>query len=448
MNIHEYQAKSIFGLYDIPTPKGIVATTVKKAVANAVKLGGPVWVVKAQIHAGGRGLGGGVKLAKSLEEVEKLSTEILGMQLITHQTDAKGKKVRKLYIEDGADIKDELYLSVVLDRKLEMPLLMASTQGGMDIETVAEKTPEKIITVPVDPSIGFQGFHGRQLAFGLGITDKVEQKNIISFASKLYKLYMENDAEMIEINPLVKTSSGEFLALDGKMGFDNSALYRQPNIEAMRDLSEEDKDEIEAAKYGLSYVALDGEIGCMVNGAGLAMGTMDTINHMGGTPANFLDVGGSASAETVAKGFEIILKNRKVKAIFVNIFGGIVRCDRIANGIIEATKITKVDVPVIVRLDGTNATEAAEILSKAKIANLIVADDLGDGAKKAVKAAKAPKKAKAKAKPKPKAKPKTKPKTTTKKPVAKKATTTKTTVAKKPAAKKPAVKKTIAKQEK
>jgi succinyl-CoA synthetase beta subunit len=423
MNIHEYQAKSIFAMYDIPTPKGILATTVKKAVANAQKLGGPVWVVKAQIHAGGRGLGGGVKLAKSIEEVEKFATEILGMQLITHQTDAKGKKVKKLYIEDGADIKEELYLSVVLDRTLEMPLIMASTEGGMDIETVAEKTPQKIITIPVDPSIGFQGFHGRKLAFGLGITDKVEQKNIISFASKLYKLYMENDAEMIEINPLVKTSSGEFLALDGKMGFDNSALYRQPKIEAMRDLSEEDKDEIEAAKYGLSYVALDGEIGCMVNGAGLAMGTMDTINHMGGTPANFLDVGGSASAETVAKGFEIILKNKKVKAIFVNIFGGIVRCDRIANGIIEATKITKVDVPVIVRLDGTNSLEASEILSKAKIANLIVADDLGDGAKKAVKAAKAPK-----AKPKRASKTKTTTKkTTTKKPVAKKPTGKKTT---------------------
>ncbi len=437
MNIHEYQAKKLFAKYDVPTPKGLMATTVKKAVENAKKLGGPVWVVKAQIHAGGRGLGGGVKLAKSIDEVEALSNEILGMQLVTHQTTKEGKKVRKLYIEDGADIKDELYLSVVLDRKLEMPLIMASTQGGMDIETVAEKTPEKIITIPVDPSIGFQGFHGRELAFGLGISDKVEQKNIISFASKLYKLYMENDAEMIEINPLVKTSSGEFLALDGKMGFDNSALYRQPQIEAMRDLSEEDKDEIEASKYGLSYVALDGEIGCMVNGAGLAMGTMDTINHMGGTPANFLDVGGSASAETVAKGFEIILKNKKVKAIFVNIFGGIVRCDRIANGIIEATKITKVNVPVIVRLDGTNAKEASEILSQAKISNLIVADDLGDGAKKAVKALTAKK---------PRKKPAAK-KTTTKKPVAKK-TTTKKPVAKKTTPKKTTVKKTTTKKDK
>jgi succinyl-CoA synthetase beta subunit len=388
MNVHEYQAKQIFKKYDIPTPKGILALSVDEAVEAAKELGGPIWVVKAQIHAGGRGLGGGVKLAKSLEEVRELADEILGMTLVTHQTGPEGKLVQKLYIEDGADIKDELYLSVVLDRTLEMPLIMASTEGGMDIETVAEETPEKIITVAVDPTIGFQGFHGRELAFGLGITDKAEQKNIITFAKKLYQLYMDNDAEMIEINPLVKTGSGEFIALDGKMGFDNSALGRQPEIAAMRDLSEEDPDEVEAAKYGLSYVALDGEIGCMVNGAGLAMGTMDTINHMGGTPANFLDVGGSANAETVAKGFEIILKNPNVKAIFVNIFGGIVRCDRIANGILEATKITDVNVPVIVRLDGTNAPEASEILKKANIDNIIVGDDLGDGAMKAVKAAK------------------------------------------------------------
>ncbi len=388
MNIHEYQAKQIFNKYGIPTPKGLLALSVDEAVLNAKELGGPIWVVKAQIHAGGRGLGGGVKLAKSLDEVKQFADEILGMTLVTHQTGPEGKLVKKLYIEDGADIKDELYLSVVLDRKLEMPLIMASTEGGMDIETVAEETPEKIITIPVDPAIGFQGFHGRELAFGLGITDKGEQKNIITFAKKLYQLYMDNDAEMIEINPLVKTGSGEFIALDGKMGFDNSALGRQPDILAMRDLSEEDADEVEASKYGLSYVALDGEIGCMVNGAGLAMGTMDTINYMGGTPANFLDVGGSANAETVAKGFEIILKNPKVKAIFVNIFGGIVRCDRIANGIIEATKITDVNVPVIVRLDGTNAIEASEILKKANIANLIVGNDLGDGAAKAVAAAK------------------------------------------------------------
>ena len=388
MNIHEYQAKQVFAKYGVPVPKGKIANSVEEAVENAKELGGPIWVVKAQIHAGGRGLGGGVKLAKSLDEVKELANEILGMTLVTHQTGPEGKLVQKVYIEDGADIKDELYLSVVLDRAAEMPIIMASTEGGMDIETVAHNTPEKIIKIGIDPAFGFQGFHGRELVFGLGITDKDEQKKMIKFAQKLYTLYMENDAEMIEINPLVKTGSGDFIALDGKMGFDDSALGRHKDIEEMRDIAEEDADEREAGKYGLSYVALDGEIGCMVNGAGLAMGTMDTINYMGGTPANFLDVGGSANAETVAKGFEIILKNPKVKAIFVNIFGGIVRCDRIANGIIEATKLTDVNVPVIVRLDGTNAPEASEILKNANIANLIVGDDLGDGAKKAVEAAK------------------------------------------------------------
>ena len=388
MNIHEYQAKQVFAKYGVPTPKGIIAESVEQAVENAKELGGPVWVVKAQIHAGGRGLGGGVKLAKSLDEVRELATEILGMQLVTHQTGPEGKKVNKIYIEDGADIQDEFYLSVVLDRAAEMPIFMVSTEGGMDIETVAEETPEKIIKIEVDPAIGFQSFHAREIVFGLGITDKAEQKKLMKFAAAVYEVYMDTDAEMIEINPLVRTGSGDFIALDGKMGFDNSALGRQKFIADMRDVTEEDADEMEAAKYGLSYVALDGEIGCMVNGAGLAMGTMDTINYMGGTPANFLDVGGSANAETVAKGFEIILKNPKVKAIFVNIFGGIVRCDRIANGIIEATKITDVNVPVIVRLDGTNAPEASEILKNANIANLIVGDDLGDGAAKAVAAAK------------------------------------------------------------
>ncbi len=388
MNIHEYQAKQIFQKYGVPTPRGIVATTPEEAVKNAQELGGNIWVVKAQIHAGGRGLGGGVKLAKSLEEVKQLADEILGMTLVTHQTGPEGKLVQKVYIEEGADIKDELYLGVVLDRAKEMPVIMASTEGGMEIEKVAEETPEKIVKVAVDPAIGFQGFHGRELVFGLGITDKAEQGKFIKFAKALYTVYMENDAEMIEINPLIKTGEGDFLALDGKMGFDDSALYRHPDIEAMRDLSEEDPDEREASQYGLSYIALDGEIGCMVNGAGLAMGTMDTINYMGGTPANFLDVGGTASAETVAKGFEIILKNPNVKAIFVNIFGGIVRCDRIANGILEATEKVDVNVPVVVRLDGTNAEEAAVILDNANIENIITATDLGDGARKAVEAAK------------------------------------------------------------
>jgi succinyl-CoA synthetase beta subunit len=388
MNIHEYQAKQIFAKYGVPTPRGIVANTIDEAVEAAQELGGNIWVVKAQIHAGGRGLGGGVKLAKSIDEVRKYADEILGMTLVTHQTGPEGKLVQKVYIEEGADIKDELYLGVVLDRAKEMPVIMASTEGGMEIEKVAEETPEKIVKVAVDPAIGFQGFHGRELVFGLGILDKAEQRKFIDFASKLYKVYMDNDAEMIEINPLIKTGTGEFLALDGKMGFDDSALYRHPEIEAMRDITEEDPDEREAAKYGLSYIALDGEIGCMVNGAGLAMGTMDTINYMGGTPANFLDVGGKANAETVAKGFEIILKNPNVKAIFVNIFGGIVRCDRIANGILEATKMVDVHVPVIVRLDGTNAQEASEILKNANIANVIPATDLADGAQKAVAAAK------------------------------------------------------------
>ena len=388
MNIHEYQAKQIFAKYGVPTPRGIVANTPEQAVHNAEQLGGDIWVVKAQIHAGGRGLGGGVKLAKSLEEVETLAKEILGMTLVTHQTGPEGKLVQKVYIEEGADIKAEFYLSVVLDRANEMPVIVASTEGGMEIEKVAEESPEKIVKVLVDPTIGFQGFHGRELVFGLGITDKNEQKKLINFASKLYKVYMDNDAEMIEINPLIKTGAGDFLALDGKMGFDDSALGRHPDIEDMRDLTEEDPDEREASQYGLSYIALDGEIGCMVNGAGLAMGTMDTINYMGGTPANFLDVGGKANAETVAKGFEIILKNPNVKAIFVNIFGGIVRCDRIANGILEATKMVDVHVPVVVRFDGTNAAEAAEILKNANIANVIPATDLADGAKKAVEAAK------------------------------------------------------------
>lgn len=388
MNVHEYQAKEIFAKYGVPTPRGMVANSVDQAVRNAQELGGDLWVIKAQIHAGGRGLGGGVKLAKSMDDVRKIANEILGMTLVTHQTGAQGKYVHKIYVEEGADIKDELYLGVVLDRAKEMPIIMASTEGGVEIEKVAEETPEKIVKVPVDPAIGFQGFHGRELLFGLGITDKVEQKNFLKFAAALYRVYMENDAEMIEINPLVKTGTGEFLALDGKMGFDDSTLGRHPDIEDMRDVTEEDPDEREASQHGLSYVALDGEIGCMVNGAGLAMGTMDTINYMGGTPANFLDVGGGASAETVAKGFEIILKNPNVKAIFVNIFGGIVRCDRIANGILDATKITDVHVPVVVRLDGTNAPEAAEILKNADIPNIISATDLADGAAKAVEAAK------------------------------------------------------------
>ena len=387
LNIHEYQAKEIFKRYGVPTPQGYVAFSVDEAVDNAKKLGGNIWVVKAQIHAGGRGLGGGVKLARSLDEVKTLASQILGMTLVTHQTGPEGKLVQKVYIEEGVDIADELYLGVVLDRAKEMPVIMASREGGMEIEKVAHESPEKIIKVAVDPSIGFQGYHGRELAFGLGLA-KEEINNFIKFASALYNVYMENDAELIEINPLVKTKAGTFIALDGKMGFDDNALFKHPDIEAMRDLSEENPVEREASESGLSYVKLDGNVGCMVNGAGLAMGTMDTINYVGGFPANFLDVGGGANAQTVAKGFEIILRDPNVKSIFVNIFGGIVRCDRIANGILEATKLVNVHVPVIVRLDGTNAKEAAEILKSANIKNIITATDLHDGAVKAVAAAK------------------------------------------------------------
>ena len=387
MNIHEYQAKEIFRKYGVPTPRGIVADTVEQAVENAKELGGNIWVVKAQIHAGGRGLGGGVKLAKSLDEVREHASNILGMQLVTHQTGPEGKKVHKVYIEEGADIQSEYYISVVLDRAREMPIIMASTEGGMDIETVAEKSPEKIVVVPIDPSIGIQGFHARELGFGLGL-NKEEIKHMSKLVFALYQAYMNTDAEMIEINPLIKTSEGKFIALDGKMGFDDNALGRHPDIAEMRDLTEEEPTEIEAKKYGLSYIKLDGQVGCMVNGAGLAMATMDIIKHEGGEPANFLDVGGNANPETVAKGFEIILRDPNVKAIFVNIFGGIVRCDRVANGILEATKITEVNVPVVVRLDGTNAEEAKVILQNSQIENIIAAENLVDGARKVVEAAK------------------------------------------------------------
>jgi succinyl-CoA synthetase beta subunit len=387
MNIHEYQAKEIFRQYGVPVPRGQVAFTVDEAVEAAKNLGGDLWVVKAQIHAGGRGLGGGVKLAKSLDEVRHWANEILGMTLVTHQTGPEGKLVQKVYIEEGADIKAEFYLGMVLDRAAEMPVMMASTEGGMEIEEVAAKSPEKIVKVQIDPAIGFQGFHGRKLAFGLGLA-KEEIGPFIKFAQALYNVYMDKDAEMIEINPLIKTGDGKFLALDAKMGFDDNALGRHPEIAEMRDLSEEEPTEVEAKQHGLSYIKLDGNVGCMVNGAGLAMATMDIIKHEGGEPANFLDVGGGANPETVAKGFEIILQDPNVKAIFVNIFGGIVRCDRVANGILEATKMTDVNVPVIVRLDGTNAEEAAEILKNAGIKNIIAAEDLADGAKKAVEAAK------------------------------------------------------------
>ncbi|PLX71463.1 MAG: ADP-forming succinate--CoA ligase subunit beta [Denitrovibrio sp.] len=387
MNIHEHQAKEIFKRYGVPTPQGSVAFKPQTAIRAAQQIGGDleVWVVKAQIHAGGRGKAGGVKLAKSPEEVGKLAEEMLGMRLVTHQTGPEGKVCHSVYIEEGANIEKEYYLGIVLDRATEMPVMMASTEGGVEIEEVAEKTPEKIIMVGIDPAIGFQSFHGRDLAFGLGLP-KDQVNKFIKFAKLLYEVYMDYDAEMIEINPLIRTAEKSFIALDAKMGFDNNALYRQPEIQAMRDITEEEPTEVEAGQYNLSYIKLDGNVGCMVNGAGLAMATMDIIKHEGGEPANFLDVGGGANAETVAKGFEIILRDENVKAIFVNIFGGIVRCDRVANGILEATKLTNVTVPVIVRLDGTNAAEAKKILDNSGIANIISAENLADGAKKAVKA--------------------------------------------------------------
>lgn len=387
MNIHEYQAKQLFAKHGVPAPRGFIANTPAQALKNAQELGGKVWVIKAQIHAGGRGLGGGVKIVHSLSDVKKAATELLGMTLVTHQTGPEGKLVRKVYVEEGVKIVDELYLSIVLDRALEMPIIMALSEGGMDIETVAHKSPEKIIKIPIDPDFGYQAYQGRELISALKITDKREQYKLQNFLKALYELYIKNDVAMVEINPLVKTKIGSFLALDAKLQFDDSALAHHPEFEEMRDIHEEDPDEREASLYGLSYIPLDGEIGCMVNGAGLAMGTMDTINHMGGKPANFLDVGGNANPETVSKGFEIILRNKNIKAIFINIFGGIVRCDRIAKGIIEATKEVEVHVPIIVRLDGTNADEAAYILQKANISNIITATDIGDGAKKAVEAA-------------------------------------------------------------
>ena len=387
MNIHEFQAKQVFAKYDVPIPKGKMIERAEDAVKAAKEIGGKIWAVKAQIHAGGRGKGGGVKLARSIDGVEKYASEILGMTLVTHQTGPEGKLVQKVYIEAGTDIRKEFYLGMVLDRTKEMPVMMASTEGGMEIEKVANETPEKIVKVGIDPLIGFQGFHAREIAFALNLT-KEQTKHFTKFAFALYQVYTQNDAGLIEINPLVLTGDDTFIALDGKMGFDDNALYRHKDIYAMRDITEEEPTEAEAAKYGLSYVKLDGNVGCMVNGAGLAMSTMDIIKYEGGEPANFLDVGGAASAETVAKGFEIILEDPNVKAIFVNIFGGIVRCDRIANGILEATQKTKVDVPLIVRLDGTNAEEAVEILKNANIDNIIPATNLADGAKKAVAAVK------------------------------------------------------------
>ncbi|ECL2721714.1 ADP-forming succinate--CoA ligase subunit beta [Campylobacter coli] len=379
MNIHEYQAKAIFADNGIPTLKGKVAFSVEEAVENAKELGGSVWAVKAQIHAGGRGLGGGVKIAKNLDEVKDYASKILGMNLVTHQTGPEGKLVQKLYIESGANIVKEYYLAIFFNRMAEQITIIASSEGGMDIEKVAKESPEKIAKVGIDPQIGFKMFHGLEAAKVLGL-DKDESKKLISMIAKLYKLYMDKDMNMLEINPLIKTAEGDFYALDAKCSFDDSALYRHPEIAELRDITEENPAEREAAEFGLSYVKLDGDVACMVNGAGLAMATMDIINYSGAKPANFLDVGGGASAETVAKAFEIILRDKNVKVIFINIFGGIVRCDRIANGILEATKNVEVNIPIVVRLDGTNAAEAKAILDSSNLKNIKAATNLKNGA--------------------------------------------------------------------
>ncbi|EGK8208877.1 ADP-forming succinate--CoA ligase subunit beta [Campylobacter coli] len=379
MNIHEYQAKAIFADNGIPTLKGKVAFSVEEAVENAKELGGSVWAVKAQIHAGGRGLGGGVKIAKNLDEVKDYASKILGMNLVTHQTGSEGKLVQKLYIESGANIVKEYYLAIFFNRMAEQITIIASSEGGMDIEKVAKESPEKIAKVGIDPQIGFKMFHGLEVAKVLGL-DKDESKKLISMIAKLYKLYMDKDMNMLEINPLIKTAEGDFYALDAKCSFDDSALYRHPEIAELRDITEENPAEREAAEFGLSYVKLDGDVACMVNGAGLAMATMDIINYSGAKPANFLDVGGGASAETVAKAFEIILRDKNVKVIFINIFGGIVRCDRIANGILEATKNVEVNIPIVVRLDGTNAAEAKAILDSSNLKNIKAATNLKNGA--------------------------------------------------------------------
>ncbi|EGF1228698.1 ADP-forming succinate--CoA ligase subunit beta [Campylobacter jejuni] len=379
MNIHEYQAKAIFADNGIPTLKGKVAFSVDEAVTNAKELGGSVWAVKAQIHAGGRGLGGGVKIAKNLDEVKDYASKILGMNLVTHQTGPEGKIVQKLYIESGANIVKEHYLAILFNRMAEQITIIASSEGGMDIEKVAKESPEKIAKVGIDPQIGFKRFHGLEVARVLGL-DKDEGKKLISMIAKLYKLYMDKDMNMLEINPLIKTAEGDFYALDAKCSFDDSALYRHPEIAELRDITEENPAEREAAEFGLSYVKLDGDVACMVNGAGLAMATMDIINYSGAKPANFLDVGGGASPETVAKAFEIILRDKNVKVIFINIFGGIVRCDRIANGILEATKNVEVNIPIVVRLDGTNAAEAKTILDNSNLKNIKAATNLENGA--------------------------------------------------------------------
>jgi succinyl-CoA synthetase beta subunit len=387
MKIHEYQGKEILRNFGVPVPRGIAAFTVQEAVEAAQKLGGPVWVVKAQIHAGGRGKGGGVKVAKSVDDVKRLAGEILGMQLKTHQTGPEGQKVRRLYIEDGADIQQEYYLSLVTDRSTQNVAFIASSEGGMDIEQVAHDTPEKITKLFVDPLVGLTQAQGEELARGIGMpADSVAQ--FVDICQKLYKCYMETDASLLEINPLNRDSKGKVIALDSKFNFDSNALFRHPEIVALRDLDEEDAAEIEASKFDLAYISLDGNIGCLVNGAGLAMATMDTIKLFGAEPANFLDVGGGATPEKVTEAFKIMLKNRKVEAILVNIFGGIMKCDTIATGVITACKAVNLQVPLVVRMKGTNEELGKKMLAESGLP-IISADTMAEAAQKVVAAVKA-----------------------------------------------------------
>jgi succinyl-CoA synthetase beta subunit len=385
MNLHEYQSKRLFAEYGIPVPRGIPADSPNAAVKAAQELGGDLWVVKAQVHAGGRGKAGGVKLARTMDEVREYTDKMLGSILVTHQTGPEGLPVNTVYIEQGSDIDRELYLSMLVDREVSRISFIASAAGGMDIEKVAAETPEKIFSVAIAPDAGLQDYQARQLAFGLEL-EKQQMRQFGDLIKKMYRLYQESDASLIEVNPLITTKAGDIVALDGKINIDGSALFRQPKIAELRDKSQEDEAERKAAEHDLNYVSLDGNIACMVNGAGLAMATMDLIKLHGGEPANFLDVGGGATAERVAAAFKLILTNDSVEAILVNIFGGIVRCDLIAEGIISAVKEVGVKVPVVVRLEGTNVDKGRELLANSGL-DIIAAEDLTDAAKKVVAAA-------------------------------------------------------------
>ena len=382
MNIHEYQGKSVLKQYGVAVPEGKVAFTVDEAVQAAEELGTPIVVVKAQIHAGGRGKAGGVKIAKRLDDVCTYATELLGKVLVTHQTGPEGKEVKRLLIEQGCDIKKEYYIGVVVDRGTGRVVMMASEEGGTEIEEVAAATPEKIVKEVIDPAVGLQVFQARKLAYAINIPAELVNK-AVKFMVALYQAFVEKDCSIAEINPLVITGEGEVMALDAKLNFDSNALYRHKDIQALRDLDEEDEKEIEASKFDLSYIALDGNIGCMVNGAGLAMSTMDIIKYYGGEPANFLDVGGGATTEKVTEAFKIILSDENVKGIFVNIFGGIMRCDVIANGVVEAAKQIGLDRPLVVRLEGTNVEIGKRILNESGL-NIVAADSMADGAQKIV----------------------------------------------------------------